>query len=96
MRTIQLEQYEEKADSSGCVALWRAVIYRALCDACYQYFDQFQLEKHARNPNTYITRENRALAERARQFLLEDQTRFTAVCNLALLDPAWVRKRARN
>jgi hypothetical protein len=38
MRTIQLEHYEEKTDVYGCRALWLAVIYRALCDACYQCF----------------------------------------------------------
>ena len=63
MRTIQLEYYEEKADLSGCRALWLAVIYRALCDACYQCFDQYQLNKNAALPHRYVTREDLYLAD---------------------------------
>jgi hypothetical protein len=95
MRTIQLEHYEEKAGLSGCRALWLAVIYRVLCDACCQCFDQYQLNKHASLGSRYISREEIFLATQARQFLLADRTRFQTVCNLAGLDPSHVRTRAR-
>lgn len=95
MRTIQLELHEEKADLSGCRALWLAVIYRALCDASYQYFEQHQLNKHASLGTHHITRETSLLAQQARQFLLADETCFPTVCHLAGLEPGQVRTRAR-
>jgi hypothetical protein len=95
MQAIQLEHYEEKTDLYGCLALWLAVIYRALCDACYQCFDQHQLNKHASLGAHYVTHEASALAEQARKFLLANQTRFPTVCHLAGLDPGHVRRHAR-
>jgi hypothetical protein len=95
MRTIQLEHYEEKAELYGCRALWLAVIYRALCDACYQCFDQYQLNKHASLGTQFISRETSLLAHQARRFLFADNTCFPPVCHLAGLDPGHVRKHAR-
>jgi hypothetical protein len=57
--------------------------------------DQYQLNKHAPLGTQHITSETSFLAEKARQFLLVDNTRFPAVCNLAGLDPSHVRTRAR-
>jgi hypothetical protein len=95
MRTIQLEHYEEKADVYGCRALWLAVIYGALCDACYQCFDQYQLNKHASLGTEFISRETSLLAHQARRFLFGDNIRFPQVCHLAGLDPDNVRTHAR-
>jgi hypothetical protein len=61
MRAIQLEHLY------GCRALWLAVIYRALCDASYQCFDQYQLNKHASLGSQFISRETSLLAHQARQ-----------------------------
>jgi hypothetical protein len=83
------------ADLYGCRALWLAVIYRALCDACYQCFDQYQLNKHAWLGTQFISRETSLLAHQARQFLFGDNTRFPQVCHLAGLDPDNVRTPAR-
>jgi hypothetical protein len=65
----------EKADLYRCRALWLAVIYRALCDACYQCFDQYQLNKHASLGAHFISRETSLLTRQTRQFLLANTTR---------------------
>jgi hypothetical protein len=76
MRSIQIENQETRVDQSGCLALWRAVIYRAFCDACYQYFEQHQLSKHSSLGAGNISRENALLGHQAREFLLADMVAF--------------------
>lgn len=85
------------ADSTGCVALWRTVIYRALCDACYQFFDAFMMEKHslANAGPQHITPENWRHAQDARRFLLADERGFRDICICADIDPGYLRRRAR-
>jgi hypothetical protein len=50
MSIAYLADYHPLADSTGRVALWRAVIYRALCGACFQFFDEYMMPPHPRPP----------------------------------------------
>lgn len=97
MSIAYLADYHPLADSTGCIALWRAVIHRALCDACYQYFDAFMLAKHSvgvAGPQ-YISSENWRHAQDARKFLLAEYQGFENICTYADIDPAYLRRRAR-
>ena len=78
-------------------ALWRAVLHRALCDACYQWLDEYQINKHsfARKGTQHISRETHILAQQARSFLLQDFFRFNAICHLAGIEPSQLRRRTR-
>jgi hypothetical protein len=96
MLIAYLADYHPLADSTGCVALWRAVIYRALCDACFQYFDQYMMQKHAfvnAGPRQ-ISHANWRFAYDARRFLLADDSGFINICLFADIDPAYLRRRA--
>jgi hypothetical protein len=88
MSIAYLADYHPLADSTGCVALWRAVIYRALCDACFQYFDQYMMQKHAfvnAGPQQ-ISHANWRFAYDARRFLLADNSGFINICLFADID----------
>jgi hypothetical protein len=97
MSIAYLYDHHPLADSTGCIALWRSVIYRALQDSCYQFFDDFMMQKHslvAAWPQ-YISPENWRHAQDARRFLLADERGFLNVCVCADIDPGYLRRRAR-
>jgi hypothetical protein len=97
MSIAYLYDHHPLADSTGCVALWRSVIHRALSDAWYQYFDAFMMEKHslANAGPQYISPANWRHAQDARRFLLSEERGFRDICTFADIEPDYLRRRAR-
>lgn len=96
---IQQENYNPPPDLSGCIALWRAVLYMALEDACFHFYGDYQQQKHSFEMSGVqkISREMLMHAQHARSFLLVDRSRFDfdVICQLADIEPAYLRRRAR-
>ena len=98
MSIAYLADYHPLADFAGCVAHWRAIIYRALCDACFHFFDEYMMRKHAlavTGPQ-YVSPETWRRAQDARRFLFADERGFQKVCICADIDPGYLRRRALN
>lgn len=99
MSAIQLESYQDNADGTGCVALWRAVLFRLLCDACYELIGgdrtRRAMARQKHQGYSRVSRERWCHASHARNFLLANKVDFVTVCHLADIEPAYMRKYAR-
>jgi hypothetical protein len=94
---VYLDNYRWTEETAECVVLWRAVLYQAFTEACYQVFEPTMVAKHSliNSGPQRVSAETWRHAADARNSLLFSSPGLASICIMADIEPGYILQRAK-